>query len=486
MGRQLYREHTVFRRCLDECSQILKPLLQRDLVALLCHETAEPLEVDQTWLAQPALLAIEYALAQVWISWGILPRAMLGHSLGDYTAACLAGVMTLKDSLRLVSMRGQLMQKVPVGAMLAVSLSASEVEPRLPHGLEIAAINAPGLCSVTGAKEEIAQFEAALQRQGIMCQRLRTSHAFHSHLVEGAMDAFREEVERIQLRAPEISFVSSMTGTWITDQQAMDPSYWVLQMRARVRFDAAVSELLREPDRIFLEVGPGKTLCRLAGRQADRKRAGQFLGSLSNSASADEYGSLLQTLGQLWEGGVLVDWAAVHTGEPRRVSLPTYPFERQRYWVDPHPQENAVPRQTKAVAMSAQESKSPAVQRNTRPPLRNAYVPPQNTIERTIVAILEKALGIYPVGVVDKFGELGGDSLMAVRIVDEINATLHCNLRVLDLYEGLTTRELAISLATSGDDTIEPSDHVEEDRVNRRQQYRMDRRLVRRQLQKMD
>jgi acyl transferase domain-containing protein len=477
MGRELYREETVFRSCFDHCSEILAPLLQRNLADVLFHGTTAADELDQTWLAQPALLAIEYSLAQLWMSWGVRPQVMLGHSLGEYTAACLAGVMTLDDALHLVAVRGRLMQRADPGAMLAVSLAASELKSRLPLGLTVAAFNAPDLCAIAGQIEHIADFEQQLRREGIMCQRLRASHAFHSALVENAMGPFQKEFTNVQLQRPEIPFFSCVTGTCIQKEQAEDPAYWIRQMREPVRFDVAAREILREPQ-VLLEVGPGKTLCRLLRRQIDGRRTGELVASLPNPGSADEHETLLQALGQLWEAGVLIDWPAVHRDPRQRISLPTYPFERRRYWIEPASRVELQP--TLETADTGSRQSLP--QENTRPPLRDAYSPPQNQVESTIVSILEKALGVHPIGISDKFGELGGDSLTAVRIVDEINSTLHCQIRTLDLYEGLTARELAIkitSISLDAEEDPETPESGQEEKIQRRQQYRLHRKSLR-------
>jgi phthiocerol/phenolphthiocerol synthesis type-I polyketide synthase E len=479
MGRELYREEPVFRSWFDRCLEILSPLLQRNLADVLFHGASTADELDLTWLAQPALLAIEYSLAQLWMSWGVRPQVMMGHSLGEYTAACLAGVMTLDDALYLVAVRGRLMQQADPGAMLAVSLAASEVESRLPSTLTVAAVNAPDLCVIAGHIEHIADFEQQLQREGIMCQRLRTSHAFHSALVENAMIPFHKEFAKVRLQRPEIPFFSCVTGTWIQKEQTEDPAYWIRQMREPVRFDAAAREILREP-RVLLEVGPGKTLCRLLRRQTDGRGA-ELVASLPTPGSADEHQTLLQGLGQLWEAGVLIDWPAVHQGQRQRISLPTYPFERRRYWVEPAFRVELQPNLETADTGSEQ---SLLLQENNR--LRDTCSPPQNPIERTIVSILEKALGVHPISVFDKFGELGGDSLKGVRIVDEINSILHCQIQTLDLYEGVTTRELALKIASMSldaeEDTETPASGQEE-KMQRRQQYRLHKKSLRQMLQ---
>jgi acyl transferase domain-containing protein/acyl carrier protein len=347
MGRELYETEATFREQVDRCSHLLQPYLGLDLRSLLYPSESEAEaaaeKLKQTYLAQPALFAIEYALAQLWISWGISPQAMLGHSIGEYVAACLAGVMSVEDALALVAMRGRLMQKLPPGAMLAVSLSEAEVvktlhETSLHEKLSLAASNAPNLCVISGSNDAVDAIQAQLSAKGIECRRLHTSHAFHSQMMKPILEQFREEVKKIQLHPPEIPFISNVTGTWIAAAAAIDPNYWVQHLRQTVRFSAGLSQLLEDPNRILLEVGPGRTMCTLV-KQHCRQATGQIvLPSLRHPQEQNsDLALLLNILGRLWLAGVAVNWSSFYAREQRRrVPLPTYPFERQRYWIEPH------------------------------------------------------------------------------------------------------------------------------------------------------
>lgn len=346
MGRELYETEAIFREQVDRCSHLLQPYLGLDLRSLLYPSESEThqaaAEMKQTYLAQPALFAIEYAMAQLWISWGISPQAMLGHSIGEYVAACLAGIMSVEDALALVAIRGRLMQQLPTGAMLAVSLSEAEVvktlhETSLNEKLSLAASNAPNLCVISGIDAAVDAIQAQLSAKGIECRRLHTSHAFHSQMMEPILEQFREEVKKIQLHFPEIPFISNVTGTWIAAAEATDPNYWVQHLRQTVRFSAGISQLLEDPNRILLEVGPGRTLCTLA-KQHSRQATGQVvLPSLRHPQDEkSDVNFLLNILGRLWLAGVEVNWSGFYAREQRhRVPLPTYPFERQRYWIEP-------------------------------------------------------------------------------------------------------------------------------------------------------
>jgi len=483
MGGELYEREPVYRKHMEECSEVLKDVLGVDLGELLSGRGGEKEErlrgeMDQTWLAQPALLAVEYALAQLWMSWGIRPEAMLGHSLGEYTAACVAGVMTVEEGLKLVAERGRLMQRGRPGAMLAVMLGAEEVGEMLGKGLSVAAVNAPGLCTVSGEVEPVEELKERLQEGGVNCQRLRTSHAFHSEMVEDAGREFLEQVRKLRLRAPCIPFISNVTGKWIREEEARDAEYWVRQMREPVQFAGGMEELLREEGRVMLEVGPGQGLRRLGLRQREARRARLLLASLPGSGGGSEQQAMLNTLGRMWAAGAEVDWKGFQTGKRRRVPLPTYPFQRRRFWIDPAPRENVVTHKISAINSVAQDVPvAHSREESSRPDLRNPYVPPQDEIERVLVCILEKALGIHPVGVTDKFGELGGDSLAAVRIVAEINSALKCDLRALDLYDGLTVREVVQQLVGAPEAT--PEIENQDERLVRRSQYREGRRSAR-------
>ncbi|MEM8715297.1 MAG: type I polyketide synthase, partial [Cyanobacteria bacterium P01_G01_bin.4] len=276
MGRQLFEQEPLFRDTCQHCCELLTPLLGFELKSFLFSETISCAKdsdaladiLQQTSIAQPALFVIEYALAQLWISWGIQPQALLGHSIGEYVAACLAGVWSLEDALKLVATRGLLMQQQPEGAMLALPLAVEQVQSLLPSDVELAAVNAPNSCVVAGSSDAIATFEQSLQQQGIAGRRLSTSHAFHTQAMAGAVPEFVELVASIEHHPPTIPFLSNVTGTWILEEQATDPAYWGQHLRQTVRFADGVTALMADGDRLLLEVGPGRTLSTLAKQQA--------------------------------------------------------------------------------------------------------------------------------------------------------------------------------------------------------------------------
>lgn len=343
MGRQLFEQEPLFRDTCQHCCELLTPLLGFELKSFLfletisCAKDSDALAdiLQQTSIAQPALFVIEYALAQLWISWGIQPQALLGHSIGEYVAACLAGVWSLEDALKLVAARGLLMQQQPEGAMLALPLAVEQVQSLLPSDVELAAVNAPNSCVVAGSSDAIATFEQSLQQQGIAGRRLSTSHAFHTQAMAGAVPEFVELVANIEHHPPTIPFLSNVTGTWILEEQATDPAYWGQHLRQTVRFADGVTALMADGDRLLLEVGPGRTLSTLAKQQASDGT--NIITSMRHprDEKVEDVECLLAALGQLWLAGVSIDWNTFYKHETRhRVLLPTYPFERQRYWVE--------------------------------------------------------------------------------------------------------------------------------------------------------
>ncbi|HEV3456784.1 MAG TPA: SDR family NAD(P)-dependent oxidoreductase, partial [Thermoanaerobaculia bacterium] len=346
MGAELYASEPLFRGEVDRGAELLRPRLGLDLREVIYpaagHAGAAAARLEQTALAQPALFVVEHALARLWTSWGIRPQAMLGHSVGEYVAACLAGVFSFEDALWLVAERGRLMQEMPGGAMLAVPLPEADLQP-LPAGLSLAAVNGPAMCVVSGESGEIAELAARLLERGLETRRLHTSHAFHSAAMEPVLPPFAAAFADLRLRPPAIPFVSNLTGTWIRPEEATSPRYWVRHLRETVRLSASLEALFARPSAVFLEVGPGQALTTLVRQHPRRPSGPAVLASLpaaavtaAAAATAAGPAALLRALGQLWLAGAEVDWAGFYASERRRrLPLPTYPFDRQRYWVEP-------------------------------------------------------------------------------------------------------------------------------------------------------
>jgi acyl transferase domain-containing protein/acyl carrier protein len=340
MSRGLYETEPIFRQVVDECAAALIPKLKVDLRTVLYPPPSRIEEARErlaaTSLTQPALFVVEYALARLLMTWGVEPRAMLGHSIGEYVAACLSSVLKLTDALELVAVRGRLME-IPGGGMLAVPLSESELRSMLPAGLSIAAVNGAALCAVSGPTSDVSAFEARLAARGIRTQPIHAAAAFHSAMMEPILDSFEQSVGRIELAPPVIPYISNVTGTWMTEEDARDPAYWTRHLRQTVRFWDGLQEVIRVQEPILVEVGPGRTLATLARPASAAERPLEILSTIRHPQDDVDDAIVLQTaVGRLWQAGVALDWVDYHGGEARRrVALPTYPFERQRHWIVP-------------------------------------------------------------------------------------------------------------------------------------------------------
>ncbi|HZD93732.1 MAG TPA: type I polyketide synthase, partial [Candidatus Sulfotelmatobacter sp.] len=340
MGKNLYAHEPVFRELVDQCSELLLSSLQFDLRSVLYpsqekYQWAE-IELRQTRTTQPALFVIEYALARMWMSWGIQPESMLGHSIGEYVTACLAGVFSLEDALNLVAIRGRLMQSCKPGGMLAVAASEEEVRSYLRAGLDLAAVNGTRSCVLSGSFESLELAEKELAEQQVVHRRLQSSHAFHSAMMEPIIGQFVGEVQKVRLNAPQMHYLSNVTADWVTAEQATDPAYWGRQLRGTVQFALGIRKLGDAGVRLMLEVGPGHTNHTAIRQTIAKANLPTMLTSLPDVHTGDsEVKHVLTVLGHLWLQGASVDWNTFASGEKRRrLPLPTYPFERQRFWVE--------------------------------------------------------------------------------------------------------------------------------------------------------
>jgi acyl transferase domain-containing protein len=359
MGRDLYRTTPTFRDTVDRCCEILQPHLGLDLRAVLYPEPGQEKEAErllgETAITQPAIFVIEYAMAQLWMDCGIHPSAMAGHSIGEYVAACVAGVFSLEDALALVAARGKIIQSVPPGAMLAVGLSEQDLEPLLTPEMSVAAINSPGQAVASGPEAAIAALETTLKNKKIQCRRLRTSHAFHSPMMDSILEEYTQRVAKVKLHAPAMRYLSNVTGIWITDRHATSPEYWGSHIRSTVRFADCGRILFRDSNDALLEVGPGDTLLSLLRHQLDPRTTRPLISSMRHHlAVEDDRDTWLSAAARLWLLNMPLNWDGLHRGERRvRLSLPTYPFERQRYWIEP--------KKTKAASQATSLEKQPDI-----------------------------------------------------------------------------------------------------------------------------
>jgi len=426
MGRGLYDTEPVFKEQIDRCSQILQPYLCNDLREILYPEKSGIEQAEQlmqkTLFTQSALFTVEYALASLWIEWGLYPQAMVGHSIGEYVAACLSGVFTLRDALELVAARGQLMQQQPEGSMLAVGLPEHEIDSFLGNPLSLAAVNGPSLCVVSGEKKPIIELENRLSARGATCRLLHTSHAFHSKMMDPVVNDFTEKVKQITLQPPQIPFLSNVTGTWIRPKEATDPNYWARHLRQTVRFSNCIDTLLDKSNRVFLEIGPGQTLCTLVRQHLKPHADAAVLSSIRHPREKRcDQNFILNTVGSLWLNGTSLDWVKFYAHQKRqRIPLPTYPFERQRYWVERGKDQSVAP----SLALKTFGHTECRLPHEGDSPLQIKRKvndeTPKNQKHQQIIGIWQELLGVEQIGINDNFFELGGSSLTAVNLFSRI------------------------------------------------------------------
>lgn len=454
----LYQTQPRFRSVFDTCAAVVQQHTGEDLRDWLYTAWRKDaaagdgrVQLDQTAFTQPVLFAVEYALAQFWQSLGVRPAAMLGHSLGEYVAACLAGVFSFEEALSLVVVRGRLLQSLEPGRMLAVTCSEAQLRELLPGGCSLAAVNGPKQCVASGPIPEIETLQRRLQAAAIPSVALRTSHAFHSQMVEPILDTFERCVAEVRRNPPSIPFISNISGTWITEEQATSPAYWARHLREPVRFADGMRTLSSIGNPILLEVGPGHTLTSLVSRADPTARP---IPTLGLGTGQDEAKAVLDAIGRLWSLGVDIDWAPLHEGSPRgRVPLPTYAFERTRHWLDRRT--GMVPvrssESTGAVEASRSNGNNETLNSYRRPELQTEYVAPGNEIEEKLVGMWRTYLGIDRIGVHDSFFEFGGDSLIATRIHAQIRREFGVELPLGKMFEFDTVRRIYLYIRVSQD-----------------------------------
>ncbi len=443
-GAALYAAEPVFRREVDRGAEHLAPLLGEDLRALLFAPEAQRAVAEErladTALTQPALFLLEVALARLWMSWGLVPRALLGHSVGEYVAAHLAGVMSFEDALALVAERGRMIAALPPGAMLAVPLDEAALAPRLSGGLAVAVVNAADRVVVAGEEAAVEALRQELATEGVEARRLRTSHAFHSPLLEPVVEPFRRRVAQLALAPPQVPFLSNVSGGWITAEEATDPAYWARHLRQTVRFGAGLAALAAEPNRVLLEVGPGRGLTRLARRwEGEAGRRLPAFASFGDDDSLAEPAAVLGTLGALWTQGLEPDWRAYYGEERRRrLALPTYPFERRRLWIEPA--DPAAP----PAGLAWEGLEGPAAAAG---PGQGPEAAPLAPHEEAVAAVWREVLGLAQLAAGESFFDLGGDSLIALQVVARLRQRLGVETPVQLLFENPTLGAFATAVA---------------------------------------
>lgn len=455
MGAQLNEAEAVFRDALAECAELLRPELRLDLRDLL-FSTADDAKAQlrQTRFTQPAIFALSYSLAKLWMSWGLRPAALIGHSVGEFVAATLAGVFSLPDALRLVAARARLVQELPGGAMLAGRLSAEQAAEFVNEEVALAAANSPRLSVLSGPFEAIAKVEAVFKEREIAARRLDTSHAFHSPMVEPVVGQLAEIVRTVKLNTPTLPIVSCVTGDFLTAEQATDPQYWANHLRATVRFVDGIARILAKEGCTLLEVGPGQTLAQLTRQHSAKTAKHEIVHSIADDA--DENESLATALGRLWLSGVPIDWRTLSGGAARRVSLPSYPFERQRYFAD-LPAGQALPLTTAAVDGEPPLEPVAASQRRSETPMAEEPAAVESAVESedAVLAELRTLLGdlsgadLATAPVTANILELGFDSLILSQAALVLSRKFGVQITFRQLLKDFGTLEtLAAHLST--------------------------------------
>jgi amino acid adenylation domain-containing protein len=441
MGRLLHAADPVFAAAFDDCIDAMAGTTGFDLRERMFSD--DPKALSPTAVTQPALFTIEYALARRLLATGVRPHALMGHSVGEFVAAVLAGVMRLEDAARLVARRGALMQALPAGAMLSVRIGAAELEQRLGASLSLAAENGPTACVAAGPFEAIAALQATLEAEGIACRALQTSHAFHSAMMDGAVAPFEALAGQVALNAPQTPIFSTLTGRLLEAQEATSPAYWARHLRGTVRFSPAVRAAMEHAAQpLFIEAGPRNTLSTLV-----RQHGASAAVPLLHGEPADEQRTLCLAVGRLWTCGAEVELSRLssRTGA-QRVRLPTSPFERKRFWVDIAAAPETAATAATAAIPAAPLSVSPAPSATPTPlepivtaaatsPLPSSASSPP--VDARLRALFEDISGIDMAQAEGHapFGELGLDSLTLTQAATQIKKHFKVNLSFRQLME---------------------------------------------------
>ena len=453
MARGLYDSEPVFREIFDRCAAGFAEHLGIDLTA----EVFDGSGLEPTDLAQPALFAVEYALARLAMSYGVTPTALAGHSIGELVAATVAGVFDLETAIKVVAKRAHLMHAAPPGAMVAVAAGPDDIAAHLTGDVDLAAVNEVGSCVLAGPEEAIREITNRLAGAGIVARRVRTSHAFHSQAMDSVLEPFTEFLSTLTLHAPTIPMLSNLTGTWMTDEEATDPSRWARHIRSTVRFADEIQTLLTDRDRVLVEVGPGGSLTGSAVRMpgwTDSHRAVRLM--RHPVQTRDDHGVFLLALGQLWAAGAVVDWTRLYGEHPQRVTLPGYAFARQRYWIDPAAGSARRPGGSGSV---------PAVETQPSAGQAAGTTDTRTQMQSTLHRIWSQCLGVATVAPADNFFEIGGDSLVAIGVamtashegVELTPQDLYDNPTLSALTEALVARHAAGGLASQDTGDLNPA-----------------------------
>ncbi len=461
MGLPLYQHEPVFRDWIDRGAEILKSPLGLDLRDLLHSEPPAdedtPHPIRSTVYAQPALFLTQYALAQTWMSYGVTPSAMIGHSVGELVAASLADVIAFDDALQLVAARAELMQSAPAGAMVSVRADTETVTALTDgSGMDLAAVNAPNLCVVAGPFDAADAFEKRLDQAGVAHRRLHTSHAFHSSMMDPVVDALRERAAAFRYGPAQLRYVSCVTGDWAGADAGASGEYWARHCREPVRFQAALETVTAEGRPALLEVGPGRTLATFAAQGLDRKRYAGVVTSMPDFADRlNDRKMFAEAVGRLWTLGIEPDWAKLAPGARVVAALPNYPFARERHWIDAPPRSAVMPSVLTAPNLPLSgDQNMPA---NQSPASSAAPMDKPDQLIALIAGLLQELSG-QEVSASDAdatFLELGFDSLFLGQVAQRVKRDYAIDVTFRQL---LSTYPTIRKLAEMMDEHV-PADH---------------------------
>ena len=438
MAKDLYGIDGQFRSTVQECCEILESKMNYKLLDIIYPQSGKEEEAErqlkETRNTQPALFVIEYALAKYLLDLGIMPSAMIGHSLGEYVAACISGVISLEDALEIIAERGRLMQGLPSGQMMAVALSEAEIQPYLSKSISLAAVNAPKLSVLSGDEESIQAVSGMLKQQGIFSQVLKTSHAFHSHMMDGILNDFIQVLKKTKFEEPKIPIVSNLTGDFLKPED-VNFEYWTKHLRHTVRYTDGISKLLDDREAIFIELGAGKTLSSLAKQNPNQQKHKFYNVIPTVHEKLNTYEQLLNVIGYTWKNGSDIDFEKLQLFEGKRIHLPTYQFDRTEY----------------SLLQSCDNFRTAADDMNFIAPLKEVnrqnikseYVEPRNEVEQILTEQLSAILGLEKIGMYDSFYEIGGNSLLASQYAAQLSDVLDLDVSITEILENTNVAELA-------------------------------------------
>ncbi|WP_010099288.1 non-ribosomal peptide synthetase [Ornithinibacillus scapharcae] len=409
MAVTLYHTTPIYRKHFDYCANFINELKQYDIRDIIYRNDSDTINLlKQTQYTQPILFSLEYALCKYWMELGVKPDAMIGHSIGEYVAACISGSISVEDALQIVIARGELMQSIEKGSMLAVNLDQESLHRRLPDYLDLAAINSPSQCVVAGYKEDIERFQNELNQQGIHSQLLETSHAFHSFMIEPILEKFRDVLQTVEFSRPIIPWISNVTGTWIQDNQVQEPEYWVRHLRGTVNFSQGIQMLLNHGYRNLLEVGPGDTLSRFA-KNSFKEQINIFQSLPHPKSEQNDKKFYLQTAGKLWTIGFGINWYRI---------LPT---------------ENATKLALDEIDIK-RDIETDRIRVIPKDELSQEFV----GVRDTIINIWKKVLQTEKITPTSNFFDLGGHSMLGLRIVSQIKEVLNVKIPLTIIFNNPT------------------------------------------------